>query len=228
MVDTIRVLVVDDHEMVGAALDAVLARDPDLTVVGLAADGAEATELARRHQPDVVVTDFQLRDGQSPEWFDRIRAAADGCSILVLTGWATERSLLVALDAGASGFLSKEQPMDALVDAVHRVSAGEVVVAPQLVSVLARRSTSGPRDRRRLSDRELEILDQLARGADTAAMASALCISPHTVRNHVSRLMMRLGAHSRLEAVSEAVRQGIIAPVPRSGPVLPCGRRGPG
>ncbi len=210
--DTVRVLVVDDHEMVGAALTAALALEPSIEVVGIAADGAHATGLARRHQPDVVVTDFQLRDEQATDFFDDFRAAADGCAILVLTGWPTERSMLLALDAGATGFLSKDQPMEALADGVRRVAAGEMVVAPSLVSVLARRSTATRTDRLQLSRRELEILDQLSGGADTATVAAALGISPHTVRNHVARLMVRLGTHSRLEAVSEAVRRGIIAP----------------
>ncbi len=207
-----RVLVVDDHEMVGAALTAALALEPSIEVVGLASDGAHATGLARQHQPDVVVTDFQLRDEQAPDFFDAFRAASDGCAILVLTGWPTERSMLLALDAGAAGFLSKDQSMEALVDGVRRVAAGEMVVAPALVPVLARRSTMTRPDRRQLSRRELEILDQLAGGADTAAVAAELGISPHTVRNHVARLMVRLGCHSRLEAVSEAVRRGIITP----------------
>ncbi len=209
---THRVLVVDDHEMVGAALSGALALEPSIEVVGIATDGAQATGMAGRHQPDVVVTDFQLRDEQAPDFFDAFRDAADGCAILVLTGWPTERSMLLALDAGATGYLSKDQPMNALVDGVRRVAAGEVVVTPALVSVLARRSISTRTDRRQLSRRELEILDQLAGGADTAAVAGELGISPHTVRNHVARLMVRLGTHSRLEAVSEAVRQGIIAP----------------
>ena len=211
-VSTQRVLVVDDHEMVGAALTSALALEPSIEVVGIAPDGERATDLARRHRPDVIVTDFQLRDEQAPTFFDAFRSAADGCAILVLTGWPTERSLLLALDAGAAGYLSKDQPMDALVDGVRRVAAGEMVVAPALLPVLARRSTTAGPDRRRLSRRELEILDRLASGVDTAAVATELGISPHTVRNHVARLMVRLGAHSRLEAVSEAVRRGIIAP----------------
>lgn len=208
----LRVLIVDDHEMVGVALEHALQREADIDVVGIAPDGAHAVSMARLHGPDVVVTDFQLKDDQSPEWFERIRVAADGCAILVLTGWPAERSMLAALDAGAAGYLSKEQSMSALVDGVRRVAQGETVVAPSLVSKLAMRSVSSRPDRTQLSRRELEILQHLATGSDTATVAAALGISPHTVRNHVAKVMLRLGVHSRLEAVSEAVRRGIIAP----------------
>ena len=208
----IRVLIVEDHEMVAGALQSMLQIEPLIEVVGVAADADHATRLARQHRPDVVITDFQLGSEQAPAWFERFREAAEGCAILVVTGWATERSMLSALDAGANGFLSKEQPMSALVDGVKRVSVGEMVVAPSLLGVLAKRGASGNRDRTQLSRRELEVLDQLAGGSDTAAMATDLGLSEHTVRNHVAKVMLRLGVHSRLEAVSEAVRRGIISP----------------
>lgn len=210
--DALRVLIVDDHEMVGAALEHALQHEPDMAVVGIAPDGAHAVVLAQRHRPDVAVTDFQLRADQSTAWFERIRAAAGGCAILVLTGWPAERSMLAALDAGAVGYLSKEQPMSALVDGVRRVAGGETVVAPSLMSKLAMRSVSSRPDRAQLSRRELEVLHHLAAGSDTESVAAALGISPHTVRNHVGKVMLRLGVHSRLEAVSEAVRRGVIAP----------------
>lgn len=208
----ISVLIVEDHEMVAGALRSVLQGEPLLDVVGVAVDTDDAVRLSTLHRPDVVVTDFQLGPEQAPAWIGRFREAAGDCAVLVLTGWATERAMLCALDAGADGFLSKEQPMSALVDGVKRVAAGETVVAPSLLGVLAKRGTSGHRDRSQLSRRELEVLDRLASGSDTAAMASDLGLSEHTVRNHVAKVMLRLDVHSRLEAVSEAVRRGIISP----------------
>lgn len=211
-----RVLIVEDHQMVAGALRSMLQAEPFLDVVGIAASADDAVKMSAQHRPDVVVTDFQLGAEQAPVWLDRFREAAGGCAILVVTGWATERAMLSALDAGANGFLSKEQPMSDLADGVKRVAAGEMVVAPSLLGVLARRSAGSRRDRTQLSRRELEVLDQLASGADTAAMAIDLGLSQHTVRNHVAKVMLRLGVHSRLEAVSEAVRLGIISPpVPR-------------
>lgn len=207
-----RVLIVEDHEMVATAIERVLGSDPRLSVCGSANAVDRAGELARRHRPHVIVIDYQLRDEQTPASFSALRAAADGASILVLTGLASELAMLASLDAGAKGFVSKEQPLADLIDAVLAVARGEVVVAPQLVGTLASRSLQSRHDHGRLSRRELEILDLLAAGEDTDAVAAALAISPNTVRNHLARASLRLGAHSRLEAVSEAIRRGIISP----------------
>lgn len=208
--DPVRVLIVDDHEMVATAIRAVLDRESTIEVVGVASAVTDAIATARQVRPDVVVMDFQLGSERTPPFFDTLREAAGGCAILVLTGWSSERAMLESFDAGASGFLSKDQSMTMLVDGVARVVAGEVVVAPDLLAALAARSMRDRPDR--LSRRELEIVDLLAHGADTAAIAETLGLSAHTVRNHVAKLSLRLGVHSRLEAVSEAIRRGIISP----------------
>lgn len=212
VLEPITVLVVEDHEMVATAIERVIGADPRIEVCGVATTVADAGELARRHRPAVIVIDYQLRDEQTPASFPALRAAAGNSSILVLTGLASELAMLTSLDAGARGFLSKEQPLSDLVEAVVVVAQGDVVVAPHLVATLASRSVQSRVDHSQLSRRELEILDLLAGGADTATAAAALAISPNTLRNHLARASLRLGVHSRLEAVSEAIRRGIISP----------------
>ena len=210
----VRVLVVEDHEMVAAALEAALSQDPRLRVVGTASRLDDAFALVAERRPDVVVTDLRLDGVEIADQLPRFAELGAGMRLLVVTGWATERTLFDCLDHGAHGFLAKSQRLDELVDAVVRVSLGETVVAPPLLPALVRRtSPRTSKDRAELTPRELEVLQLLGEGAGTKEMADRLSVSPNTIRNHVRALLTKLGATTRLEAVTIARRMDLIAPI---------------
>lgn len=210
----VTVVVLEDHEMVASALEAVLDQDPRLRVVGTTCRFEDALRVVAERSPTVLVTDLRL-DGV--EIASQLREFTEVCPdvrILVVTGWATERTLFDSLDHGAHGFIGKAQGLDELVDAVVRVADGETVVAPQLLPALVRRTSArGGRDRTNLTPRELEVLRLLAEGTGTREMATHLAVSPNTIRNHVRAVLGKLGAGSRLEAVTIARRMDLIAPV---------------
>lgn len=205
-------VIVDDHDMVATALRGALHQRRGVDILGVATTVPEGIALARRARPRVVLLDLHLPGGDATDSISSFREAAPGCSIVVVTGWPSEQALFSVLDAGATGFVVKGQPVDELLDAVVRVAGGETVVCPQLLPALVHRSRATGRDSRSLTDRELEVLALLARGENTKRIADHLALSPNTVRNHVTRLMSKLGVHSRLEAVSEAVSRGLIGP----------------
>lgn len=213
---SVRVVVLEDHEMVASALEAALEQDARLHVVGTTHDITSAIALVAEHQPDVLVTDLRLDGVEIADQLPRLRAQAPAMRVLVVTGWATERTLFESLDHGAQGFIAKAQALDELVDAVVRVSAGETVVAPPLLPALVRRTSQrSARDPGALTPREQEVLALLGEGVGTRAMAEQLSVSPNTIRNHIRSLLSKLGARTRLEAVTIARRMDLIAPIDR-------------
>lgn len=212
----VTVVVLEDHEMVATALEAALEQDARLHVVGTANRVDDALALVGSRVPDVLVTDLRLDGVEVPRRLPEFLAAAPDLRILVVTGWATERTLFESLDHGAHGFLAKAQPLDELVDAVNRVASGETVVAPPLLPALVRRTSHRTgRDPAALTRRELEVLQLLGEGVGTRAMATQLDVSPNTIRNHIRAVLGKLGASSRLEAVTIARRMDLIAPIDR-------------
>jgi DNA-binding NarL/FixJ family response regulator len=211
----VRVLIIEDLGMVADALRAGLERSEDLDVVAVEQTLAGGVEAARALGPDVVLTGFRLRDGEAPGAIPTLIRRPAGARVVVLTTSADHRSLTRALDAGAAGFLSKDQRLDELVDAIHDVMAGQMVVAPSLLPVLLRADEEGS-PARRLSRREADVLQLMADGASNQEIAGQLHLSHHTVRNHVQHIFARLGAHSKLEAVAIGLRRGLIAPPPRN------------
>jgi len=212
----VTVAVLEDHEMVASALEAALEQDARLHVVGTTQGIEDALDLVTRHQPDVLVTDLRLDGTEIADRLPDLLAVAPGLRILVVTGWATERTLFESLDHGAHGFIAKSQPLDELVDAVTRVAAGETVVAPPLLPALVRRTSQHiGRDPAALTPRELEVLRLLGEGVGTRAMATRLAVSPNTIRNHIRAVLGKLGASTRLEAVTIARRMDLIAPLDR-------------
>lgn len=198
--------------MVATALRSLLDAAADLDVVAVASSIAAGIAAVASTQPDVILTDLVLADGVVTDHLPRLRAASSASRVLLVTGAPTEKAVRDGLDGGVQGFLDKGCSFEELVDAVRRVATGELVTSPSLASmVLAQlRTPVGPHGR--LTGRELDVLQQLARGRSTTAIAAELCLSAHTVRNHVARAMAKLGVHSRLEAVREAVRRGFVAP----------------
>lgn len=206
----IRTLVIDDHALVGSALVRALGMFADIAVVGSATSVDEAVDALHRLRPDVALVDLRLGAELSVDRMVDLLGASPGTRLLVLTAWATEHGLDRALAAGARGLLSKEQPLDDLVEGIRRVHAGELVVCPELVDVLVRRAT-GP-TAPTLDVRELEVLTLLAEARSTDDIASRLFLSEHTVRNRIRSLMAKLDAHTRVEAVREGLRRGLVLP----------------
>lgn len=203
------VALIEDQQVLAGAIQRSLTDVTDLRFVGTAATLRDGIELVDRSQPDVLVSDFRLSDGDVPDRLPEIIERSPGTRVLVFTGWPDEGSFLEAMAAGAAGFLDKAAPFDDFIDAIRRVAAGEVVVAPRFLPALTRRATS-QKDATALSRRELEVLQLLSEGRSTAEVAEELILSVNTVRNHITHLMAKLGVRSRLEAVNVAVRRGLI------------------
>ena len=207
----IRVLIVDDHEVLASSLAMVLDSEPDITTAGIATTLEQARALVRSARPDVVLLDHRMPDGDGVADIPRLRAAHPGVGIVVLTASASDHVLVGAIEAGASGFLSKTRSLGEVPAAVRAAAAGESVISPELLARLLPRFGRGQvQAAGQLTDREREVLALVAEGLPNAAIAERLVVSVHTVRNHIASLSAKLGAHSKLEALSIAVRQGLL------------------
>ncbi len=207
----IGILIVDDHRMFAESLARLLSDEEGLQVLGIATDGAEALTLAEAMQPRVVLVDYQMPGQDGVELTVQIRRRNPHTMVLMLTGSADDHVLLAALEAGVSGFLTKDRAASEVADAVRAAAIGEALISPallgQLLPQLNRTYHSVGSD---LTDREREILHLLASGGTNKAIADDLHLSVNTVRNYVQSVLTKLGAHSKLEAVSTAVREGVI------------------
>ncbi|WP_262003204.1 response regulator transcription factor [Microbacterium sp. Mcb102] len=200
----IRLLIADDQALVRGALGALLDLEPDLTVIGMASDGAEALRLAEELRPDVCLMDIQMPGMDGVEATRRIREASPETRILVVTTFARPGYLRSALDAGASGFIVKDTPAEQLAEAVRRVHSGLRVLDP----VLAADSLFDGANP--LSDRERQVLRLAADGRSAAAIAAEVFLSAGTVRNHLSAAIGKTGAANRAQAVRIALDKGWI------------------
>lgn len=200
----IRLVIADDQALVRGALGALLDLEADLTVVGMASDGAEAVRRAEELQPDVCLMDIQMPGKDGVEATRRIRAASPGTRVLIVTTFARPGYLRAALDAGASGFLVKDTPAEQLAEAVRRVHAGLRVLDP----VLAADSLFDGANP--LSDRERQVLRLASDGRPAAAIAAEVFLSAGTVRNHLSSAIGKTGAANRTQAVRIAQDKGWI------------------
>jgi DNA-binding NarL/FixJ family response regulator len=212
---SMKVLVVDDHRMFAESLVRLLSDEADIVVSGIAGTVAEAREAARADPPDVVVLDYRLPDGDGARAAELIRHESPDASMVVLTGYSDEEALLAAIEAGCSSFVTKDKAADELVAAVRAAYAGESVISPGMLGrVLPRLRHDSEAGKPALTPRELEVLGLLAEGLSNAAVAERLVVSVNTVRNHVQNVLTKLGAHSKLEAVTLASRRGLV-PLPR-------------
>jgi two-component system response regulator DevR len=208
-----RVVVVDDHQLVAEALAETLAAVDGFEVAGTAPDLATGIRLIASEQPDVVIMDVRLPDGDGAAGTADALRVSPGSKVIVLSAETGIDVIARAVEAGASGFLAKTTPLHELVVAVHRVLADVALFAPGMLRAVAehlRRVEA--RDTQELSPREREVLHLLAAGTSTQEMADQLFLSTHTIRNHVRNLSAKLGAHSKLEAVAIASRAGLLAP----------------
>ncbi|HEV7624685.1 MAG TPA: response regulator transcription factor [Amnibacterium sp.] len=213
----IRVLVADDQAMVRAGFAALLAAQPDLEVVGQAENGAEAVALAASERPDVVLMDVRMPVLDGIAATRQVLEKAPGTRVVVLTTFDVDDYVLDAIRAGASGFLLKDAPPDDLVAAVRIVARGDALLAPsvtrRLIERLAVTPAQAPSSRSALSEltqREREVLVEVARGRSNQEIAAALVIAEQTVKTHVSRVLGKLGLRDRAQAVVAAYESGLV------------------
>ena len=209
----VRILVVDDHDMFAESLRMVLSAEHDLLVVGTAASLAQAREMVVAAAPDVVLLDHRLPDGLGVDSISELKALRPSAKIVVLTAAAEDSMLVTATEAGCAGFILKTSPLEELVAAVRTAAAGEIMVSSDLLArLLNRLHHQYDRPAKDLTAREREILELIAEGLTNGAIAQRLYISVNTVRNHVQSVLAKLDAHSKLEALSIAIRDGLIDP----------------
>jgi two-component system, NarL family, response regulator DevR len=208
---TARVLLVEDHPVVAEGLMALLHGQAQLAVVGYAPSVADAARIAEDQPVDVAIVDFRLPDGTGADAARRIREHRPEAAVVFLSADESDQAMLAAIEAGASGYLIKSAPGPEIAEAVRRVADGEMLIAaPKLASLLGRRrEVAGSDDDRArqlasLTAREYEVLQLMTQGMDNREIASQLSVSYPTVRSHVRKVLEKLGARSRLEAVVKA------------------------
>lgn len=216
----IRVLLVDDHQLLTDSLARMLAAEPDIEVVGVAGTVAEARRLARQRM-DVVLMDYRLPDGTGAEATRIVKSQWPGARVVMLTAITDDETVLESIQAGADGYLTKDRAVDDVVDTVRRAKAGDTLLPRSVIVGIAQRVAEA-KDRRPdhpaiepLTGRELEVLRALAEGRSSADISEQLSISRNTLRTHVQNIMSKLHVHSKLEAVTVGLRYRIIDP-PRS------------
>jgi DNA-binding NarL/FixJ family response regulator len=214
----IRVLLADDHQLVRTGFRAILESEDDIEVVGEAADGHQAVELSRRLRPEVILMDVEMPGMDGLEATRRV-TAEDGPSVLILTTFDRDDYLFAALQAGASGFLLKNGTPEKLTEAIRVLAAGDALLAPaitrRVIETFANPALRRPGAGARLSEltpREHEVLVLMAGGATNAEIAGRLQLGETTVKTHVSRVLMKLGARDRTQAVVLAYELGVVRP----------------
>ena len=215
---TIRIILVDDQELVRTGFRMVLDAQPDMTVVGEAADGLAAIEVARAHPSDVMVMDARMPRLDGVAATRRIRQAGDLPRVLMLTTFDLDEYAFAALKAGASGFLLKDVPPDELLFAIRAVHSGDSVVAPsttrrlinQFAPLLPTAIAAPPTELACLTEREAEVLAHVAQGLSNAEIAGRLFVSEATVKTHVGRILAKLGLRDRVQAVVFAYENGLV------------------
>ncbi|GAA3805786.1 response regulator [Cellulomonas soli] len=204
----IRVLVVDDHPVVRSGLVGMLGVEPDIEVVGEAADGDEAVTLATALRPDLVLMDLRMPGTDGATATGRIVAELPGVHVLVLTTYETDTDILRAVEAGATGYLLKDTPRDQLVAGVRAAARGEAALSPSVALRLVQQVRGG--DIERVTPREREVLAGVARGLSNAAIGRELFITEATVKTHLLRVFAKLGVDDRTRAVTIAIERGIL------------------
>ncbi len=226
MSDAIRVMIVDDERLFAELLRVAMRSADDVEVVAVAHDVHSAIAAAGETRPDVVLADYHLPDGTGADLARALRLSLPNSAIVVLTGDPSAVTLADVARSGAAGHLTKERGFSEVVGAVRAAAAGEVLFSSsELQRLLLSERTDPASAIEPLTPRELEVLHLLASGASTAAAASSLGISTATLRAHVQAVLRKLGAHSRLEAVAEAARLGLVSldSWTRQGPTSPRG-----
>lgn len=210
---TVRILIVDDHSVVRQGLRMFLGLDPEMEVIGEAADGAEAVRLTGVLKPDVVLMDLMMPVMDGITAIREIRRAYPDVEVIALTSVLEDASVVGAVRAGAIGYLLKDTQADELCRAIKAAAAGQVQLSPQAAARLMRevRTPEGPVSGTSLTERETDVLRLLAQGKSNKEIALALQVSETTVKTHVSNILMKLGVPSRTQAALYAVRIGLVS-----------------
>ena len=219
--DSIEIIIADDHRVFAEALRIAVDLETDIDVVGVAADGEEAVRLAEEKHPDVVVIDAEMPGMDGIQATKQIKRAHPGTRVVVLTGRESDLVVARAVEAGASGTISKGNPLADVSQAIRMAHAGEALIdQDEIVRILhqLRRRRAGDASGRerveRLTRRETEILQLMADGYNPEQISTQLGMSPHTLRTHVQNVLTKLGVHSKMEALAYAIRYGKVRPTP--------------
>ncbi|MEV4440895.1 response regulator transcription factor [Streptomyces sp. NPDC049577] len=209
--EPIRVLLVDDHQVVRRGLRTFLEVQDDIEVVGEAADGSEGVDRAEELRPDVVLMDVKMPGTDGIEALRRLRELANPARVLIVTSFTEQRTVVPALRAGAAGYLYKDVDPEALARAIRSVHAGHVLLQPEVAGALLSPDEPGGGHGRgnALTEREREVLGLIADGRSNREIARALVLSEKTVKTHVSNILMKLDLADRTQAALWAVRNGI-------------------
>ena len=209
--ESIRVVIVDDHLMFAESLARLLSDEADIMVAGIASSGTRARSLIAEEPTHVALVDYHLPDIDGVSLARGVLDARPDLGVIILTGTDDDQLMLAAIQAGCAGFLTKDKAATEVADAVRAVAAGEALIsAPVLARLLARVDRSPQTTGSDLTARERDLLEEMARGLTNRAIAAKLHLSVNTVRNYTQSILSKLGAHSKLEAVSLAVRYGLI------------------
>nr|WP_296073432.1 response regulator transcription factor [uncultured Actinoplanes sp.] len=219
MSDPIRVLVVDDQQLLRAGFRVILSAEPGIEVVGEADDGQAAIDLVRATKPDVVLMDIRMPEMDGLSATERLMAMPEPPRVVVLTTFDQNEYVVRALRAGAYGFLLKDTPTTRLITAVRAAAAGDALIEPSITRRLVERfaapieeSRGLPPAVRALTDREREVLRLVARGLSNAEIAAEIVVAENTVKTHVARILAKLGVRDRVQAVVLAYESGFVAP----------------
>lgn len=208
----IRVLIVDDHEVVREGILKMLSLDPEIEVVGKAQNGQEALYLAEKLKPQVVITDFKLPDLTGSVVTKALRNRIPDILVIILTAYDDEQYLLQSLEAGAMAYLLKDTSAENLIGTVKRVTEGEEILTPEIASMALQEKS--PVQKRvvwnEFTPRELEVLSLMVKGYSNNEIATTLYLSNNTVKTHVRRIFRKLGVESRAEAISLAYRKKLV------------------
>jgi DNA-binding NarL/FixJ family response regulator len=209
-----KVIICDDQAIVRDGLEMLLKLEPDIEVVGIAEEGATAVEMVAQEAPDLVLMDLKMPIMNGVEATRQIRTKHPEVKVLVLTTYDDDEWVLDAIQAGASGYLLKDTPRDEVVKAIRGTVAGKTYVDPSVAGKVLHQASSHQTQpatliTSKLTDKEIEILSLLAKGLNNADIASRMCLSEGTVRNHVSAIMAKLGVSDRTQAAIIAIQHGL-------------------
>ena len=220
---SVRVLLVDDDDLMRAGLRAVLSSDANVDVVGEAGDGRAAVESVRSLRPDLVLMDVRMPDLDGIAATREVLAASPDVKVVILTTFEQDDYIFGALNAGASGFLLKRTAPEELLAAIHTVAGGDSLLSPSVTRTVIDRMARQPspeigpsRLLEQLTPREREVLGHVARGLSNAEIAAELVIEESTVKTHVKRMLMKLGLRDRIQAVIYAYESGLTQPGPKT------------
>ena len=211
--EAIKILIADDHPVVREGLNAMLSREVDFKVVGEAKDGKEAVAKVQEVKPDVVLMDLRMPEMDGVEAMRQIRSTDTDVKFIILTTYSDDDYIFSGIEAGARAYLLKDAPRDELFKAIRAVHKGESLIQPVVASKLldrfsqlSRRTPSGEE----LSERELEVLCLMAKGAANKEIGAELKIAQSTVKTHITNIFQKMGVNDRTEAVTQAIKKGLI------------------